>query len=311
MNSDGYIFATDCVTKFHRSIFVAGWFHHPSDKLVSADIVGHDIYACHSMVDLPHLGVASLGANKGFQCQVLRHSDKFSNDIEITFRTENGWVKSVKLADLARDRQERDPSGLLMLEFKKMVAKIDRPRIIDVGGRFGRGFDRSKEFPGTDFVVFDILSGPNVDVVGDAHQLSAHFPAASFDAALSVVVFEHLFMPWKVVLEMNRIMKIGAVGMVVAPQTCGLHELPWDFFRFSETAWDALFNRATGFEILGRAISREMFVLPFVYDDFFAEAEKTAGFGDSAVLFRKVSETSLSWDVDLRDVIETSYPPLS
>ena len=93
-------------------------------------------------------------------------------------------------------------------------------------------------------------------VVADAHQLSSVLPASYFDAVTSTAVFEHLVMPWKVAIEMNRVMKVGAWAFIYTHQTIGMHDLPWDYFRFSDNAWKGIFNRHTGFEIIGTELSR-------------------------------------------------------
>ena len=54
---------------------------------------------------------------------------------------------------------------------------------------------RKDLFAKAGYVGFDIARGPNVDVVGDAHELSRHFPADHFDAVFALSVFEHLAMP--------------------------------------------------------------------------------------------------------------------
>ena len=83
------------------------------------------------------------------------------------------------------------------------------------------------------YVGTDIVAASNVHVVGDAHRLGSMFPKDEFDAVYAAYVFEHLLMPWKVVLELKQ---------------------PWDFWRFSNSAWQALFNADTGFRIVDTAL---------------------------------------------------------
>ena len=63
------------------------------------------------------------------------------------------------------------------------------------------------------YTGIDIVAGENVDVVGDAHQLSEYFDEDCFDAVFSISTFEHLAMPWKAAIEINRVMKTGGVLM--------------------------------------------------------------------------------------------------
>ena len=158
-----------------------------------------------------------------------------------------------------------------------------------------------------EYVVLDILPGSNVDVVCDAHNMS-QIESASFDYVISASVFEHLLMPWKVALEMNRVLKLGGMAWISTHQTVGMHDRPWDFWRFSDTAWDALFNHATGFRIVDRVVDYEEFILPFLIRDGKLDSEKAAGFELSAVLVEKIGSTTLEWPVPLESIIETVYP---
>jgi SAM-dependent methyltransferase len=115
--------------------------------------------------------------------------------------------------------------------FKSLLKASDK--IIDIGGRDRSRNDQSKYFE-QEVTVFDIAEGDNVDIIGDAHELSMHFPRSQFDAAMSVFVFEHLAMPWRVILEINKILKMGGIVFVSTHQTVGLHDTQWDFLRFSE-----------------------------------------------------------------------------
>ncbi len=99
-----------------------------------------------------------------------------------------------------------------------------------------------------EYVGLDIKEGPNVDVVGDAHDLVDAVGRDGFDAVFSIATFEHLAMPWKAVLAVNQVL-ISKAWSIWA-RAPGLHEHPVDFWRFSDQAWRALFNKATGFEIV-------------------------------------------------------------
>ena len=200
-----------------------------------------------------------------------------------------------------------------LVEFRQMTrdlaaAEGRRPRLLDVGGRARSHVQKSEDFPHCDVTVFDIVAHSGVDVVGDAHEMSRLLPAESFDFAQSLAVFEHLLMPWKAAVELNRVLKPGGVCFIWAPQTHALHDLPWDFFRFSDAAWSALFNVHTGFEILGTDMSMQVHVVPRVFPAFSAYAEQTTGCMSCGVIARKIGPSRVDWAVPLRDVIETDYP---
>src|SRR5207302_7313256 len=122
--------------------------------------------------------------------------------------------------------------------------------VLEIGSRARSGISRRDRFPaGSKYVGLDIASGPNVDIVGDAHDLST-FIHEPVDFVLSMSTFEHLLMPWKVAIEMSTVMRVGAIAYIESHQAWPLHEEPWDFWRFSANAWQGLFNTHTGFEIV-------------------------------------------------------------
>jgi SAM-dependent methyltransferase len=182
------------------------------------------------------------------------------------------------------------------------------PRLLDLGGRARSGIRDQAVTEGCDVTVFDLLAAPEVDVVGDAHAMSKHLPAEAFDFVHCVSLFEHLLMPWKVAVEMNRVMKTGGVALIHTHQTTGMHDLPWDFYRFSDTAWHGLFNAYTGFEVIESSMSNWMHIVPRAWQPRYRHAEHAGGFDSSSVLVRKTGAARVDWDVPLQAVLQTSYP---
>jgi len=229
--------------------------------------------------------------------------------LSLRFLARNGEIVDVPLVALMEERISSAKTEIMSQRFIADVnSKVPSPQLLDLGGRDRSRIDRSALFPGARCTVLDIFPGDNVDVVGDAHELSKFFPANYFDFIYCVSVFEHLFMPWKVVLEMNRVLKKGGRAYVATHQTIGVHDMPWDFWRFSTWTWDALFNRFTGFKILEREMDREQYVIPFVLTSSKLDAEKSAGFESTVVLVEKIGRTRLRWPVKLARVLSTSYP---
>jgi SAM-dependent methyltransferase len=220
---------------------------------------------------------------------------------------ESAW----HLRDLLLTAQVRDLRSL-MPRFQQMVADRaaagERPAMLDIGGRARSGVQRSELFPDCDVTVLDIVAEPGVDVVGDAHEMSRLFPAESFDFAMSISVFEHLLMPWKVAIELNRVLKPGGVALIHTHQTEGMHDRPWDFLRFSDTAWAGIFNRYTGFEVICTDLSRYMHAVPAVLLEGVDGPECGGGFQCSGVMVRKTGPALVEWAVPLADVVKTSYP---
>ncbi|QWE14871.1 class I SAM-dependent methyltransferase [Polynucleobacter sp. AP-Sving-400A-A2] len=309
-------FIVDSVSKFHSYVFIEGWFHSSKgDKLIDLSIHGCNVNSVKKTIGFDYGGVLSeLGPSLGFRIEVF--FDEVPDDLldsTLSFMRSSGLVINASLSELCSDRLARSHGNTLGEKFNLCLNNIAsknayRPKVLDIGGRARSGLDRSKAFPGCDVTVIDILPGDNVDVVGDAHELSSCFSEGYFDAVYSVSVFEHLLMPWKVILEINKVLKRDGVGFIFTHQTIGMHDLPWDFFRFSDSAWDSLFNKFTGFEILDRSLDYPTYVIPFILRPDKFTAEKSAGFEGSSILFKKTSDSFLSWNVKVNDIVKTQYP---
>ncbi len=308
MQTDSYVFMADHIAKFFNTIRIAGWFHHPTDGL--ADVRLHDprVTAAIAAVAQPHEGVAALGPDKGFTLQVMRSTEGFDDQAELEFITRDGWRHRVKLADLAAERLGNHATPDLLHRFQAAMHAEPGARILDIGGRSRSGLARRDLFDVGEYTVLDVLPDPSVDVVGDAHALAALFPADHFDGIVSVSVFEHLMMPWAVATQMNHVLKRGGLALIYTHQTLGMHDAPWDFWRYSDTAWDSLFNRHTGFEILARALDGEQFVVPFIQTPNKIHAERAAGYEGSAVLVRKIGPCLMTWPLVAADVAPSMYP---
>ena len=166
-----------------------------------------------------------------------------------------------------------------------------RPKILDIGGRARSGLSLKSEWSNwSDVTVLDIIDQPDVDVCGDAHMISNYFENNSFDAIISVSVFEHLAYPLKVVVESERVLKKGGYFLLHSHQTIGMHDLPWDFWRFSSSAYRALFCNETGFEVIETLMDGLMHITPFYYSQRFISHEAAAGFESSSVIARKIRD---------------------
>ncbi|HQT43993.1 MAG TPA: class I SAM-dependent methyltransferase, partial [Halothiobacillus sp.] len=281
-----------------------------SDRLTAVKMINDELIASFSKVGIDHGGVvASFGPGKGFCVQILKNEEIFNETASLEFTTESGWTGRATLEALCRDRLRipLHPPSVMMNKFLRMT---NRPgvRILDIGGHNRSKNDLSALFGDSECIVLDILPGENVDVVGDAHEMSKLFAPESFDAVYSVSTFEHLSMPWAVAVQMNKILKPGGLGLIFSHQTLAMHDQPWDFWRFSDTAWDALFNEKTGFEILERAMDFEQYVLPHIWRPGKAHEEYAVGFEGSVALIRKTGPCSLAWDVTPHDLTQTNYP---
>lgn len=181
--------------------------------------------------------------------------------------------------------------------------------LLEIGSRARSGVTRRDLLPPAwDYVGLDVLDGPNVDVVGDAHQLSRLFARGRFDAVMALSVIEHIAMPWKLAIELNRVLKPGGMAYFSTHQGWPVHDAPWDFWRFSDQAWQALFNPATGFEVVEARMGEPAFVVAESVHAVTAFGLGQGVFLASNVLVRKIAETTLDWPVELEDITRTMYP---
>lgn len=129
--------------------------------------------------------------------------------------------------------------------------------VLEIGSRVVTGARWRDKFASANYTGFDFYPGDNVDVVGDAHRLSSYFDK-KFDLIFSSAVFEHLYMPWVVAEEIQKLLKVGGCVFVETHFSYKAHERPWNFFQFSEVGLQALFNSALGFEVLDSGMSNPM-----------------------------------------------------
>jgi len=121
----------------------------------------------------------------------------------------------------------------------KLLSKISRERI----GPFIKARAsamRTLEIGATNYyaeyfpnkVGLDIRPGPQVDVVGDVHQLP--FASGSFERVLCTEVLEHLHTPQVAIDEMFRVLKSGGELILTTRFIAPIHDAPGDYFRFTK-----------------------------------------------------------------------------
>jgi hypothetical protein len=192
--------------------------------------------------------------------------------------------------------------------FLEFVAAKEGASMLELGSRARSGNTYKDLFPFLGrYVGTDITSGPNVDVVADAHTLSATI-REQFDFAFSVSVFEHLIMPWVAAYELNKVMNTGGLAFIQSHPTWPLHEEPWDFFRFSKNAWTGLFNRMTGFEIVEAGYGIEAAIVPRVAAGGpLQNIDSCPTYLLTACIARKTGEPLVDWSADPSSVYDLHY----
>lgn len=122
-----------------------------------------------------------------------------------------------------------------------------RGRVLDAGS--GRGAWRKViRSGGAEYESIDLepRGGDRPTWVGDVMRMP-QVPDARYDAVVSHQVLEHLPRPWEAVAEFHRVLRPGGVLVVSAPHLSRRHELPHDYFRFTQEGMAALL-RDGGFE---------------------------------------------------------------
>ena len=181
--------------------------------------------------------------------------------------------------------------------------------VVEIGSRARSGNVRRQRISERhQYTGVDIKKGPNVDRVADVHELSNDLAPGSLDAVFGLEIFEHLAMPWKVALELNKVLKTGGRAMFFTVQAWPLHEEPFDFFRFSKEAWYSLFNDYTGFRVLNAAIGDPARLVGDLQTNATNEILHGRGYLVSSVLVEKTSETKLSWEVPAESLYKGEYP---
>ncbi|MES9991761.1 MAG: class I SAM-dependent methyltransferase [Candidatus Thiodiazotropha sp.] len=195
--------------------------------------------------------------------------------------------------------------------FISSVNEIPRAALLEIGSRDVTGVVWRDAFQSTvAYTGLDIHEGDNVDLVGDAHTLSSKLPAEHFDAVFSVSVFEYLAMPWKAILEINRVMKPGGLLYISTHPTIPPHELPWDFWRYSKETFKTLLNESTGFEILEAEEGAPGRIISLSRDRTTARVHLVPINQSIAVLARKTGlpDPGLAWDIPVSSLLQTEYP---
>jgi hypothetical protein len=240
----------DAVHSFRGFYLAEGWAHDGTGPVAPELILdGRLLPASSERVMRPDLQVLGAPGLCGYRLRYIMGDGESATRLALRFRndTEEIIVENPGAALFAAKTQ--DWAGV-QAAFLEHIRAAPGARILELGSRARSGITRRDLFDGLEYTGFDIIAGENVDVIGDAHRLSTYFLSEHFDFAYSVSVFEHLMWPWKVVLELNEVIKTGGIVLSQSHQTWPVHDAPWDFFRFSDSAWRGLFCETTGFRVL-------------------------------------------------------------
>ncbi|MBI3698158.1 MAG: class I SAM-dependent methyltransferase [Acidobacteria bacterium] len=118
-------------------------------------------------------------------------------------------------------------------------------RVLDAGageGRYARHFAHCR-YVGVDLAVGDqAWDYSRLDARADLARLP--FPDRRFGAALNIVVLEHTHEPGRVLAEIARVLEPGAPLLLIAPQEWGVHQAPYDYYRYTRHGLEWLLAQA-------------------------------------------------------------------
>ncbi len=303
----------ECSAYFER-LRVRGWCFDSSSPIVRVDVVFSTQTTVMQLVSFGQASpdvAGSIDPNAThcrFDEWLTVPVGALGRDFTLRFTFEKG--RTFESGSALENACRGDPYFACWDHFVDQLRTLKAGVVLEIGSRARSAITYRSFIPQQlEYVGMDILPGPNVDLVGDAHELEALFGRHRFVAAFSRSVFEHLAMPWKVALELNKVLRPGGFVFNSSHQTWPLHEEPWDFWRFSTNSWRTIFNAASGFEVQ-EAVCGEPSRIHAIHSNpaTYSLPDSPAYLG-SASIVRKIAETSLAWPVELNVASRENYPP--
>jgi SAM-dependent methyltransferase len=302
-------------------MFFQGWIHCYHRRLVGLRIsIGEDEVTFSRFTerkdllnffpDHPHV------ADSGFQVYVPSAPGE---EVFFTAVTEAGERRFRVRLPREEDRSffpddGLPPSAAFRAFFE--AARKTRGVVVELGARSvspGRSGLRAHFKNAMQYIGVDLYADGNVDVAADAHFLSRRIPRESVDILFSLSVLEHLQCPWLVVAEINKLLRVGGEVFINAPHSWPLHEVPNDFWRFSDEGLKVLFGPAMGFEVLKSGLEDEMRLYPANRGGPLATVPLNPGFCRAFLHARKVrplDPNAVAWPLEEERSMERSraYP---
>jgi SAM-dependent methyltransferase len=98
------------------------------------------------------------------------------------------------------------------------------------------------DYPPVSGGIWATTGGERVDIWGDA--LALPIAPASIDTILCTQVLEHVPEPAQAVAEMARALRAGGYAIITVPQEWGVHQEPYDYYRFTRYGLSYLAEKA-------------------------------------------------------------------
>jgi len=122
--------------------------------------------------------------------------------------------------------------------------------VLEVGSRDINGSVRPLFHGVRRYTGVDLIDGPGVDRVLDAHRLEEAFPDNRFDVVISTEMLEHDPQFWQSVQQMGRVLRpAGFLVLTARGNGFWVHDYPHDYWRFLPDSFRQLFELASCDEI--------------------------------------------------------------
>lgn len=119
---------------------------------------------------------------------------------------------------------------------------IKSGKILEISGAWDKNFEQRAPGGFTfDYVQIGLKEGDPSVIVSDAINMDA-ISDETYVAVCSVSVMEHINKPWLAAREIQRVLKMGGVSIHYAPFSFPVHGSPGDFWRYTRTAFDEIFD---------------------------------------------------------------------
>lgn len=119
-------------------------------------------------------------------------------------------------------------------------------RVLDLGA----GSAKYKEMilkKASEYRSCDAVKNKNIDDI--CNVLNLKYPPESFDTVISTQVMEHVKSPYKMAVEVYKVLKPSGKAIITAPFLIPMHSDPGDYFRFTAKGLSEIFKQS-GFTII-------------------------------------------------------------
>jgi SAM-dependent methyltransferase len=140
-------------------------------------------------------------------------------------------------------------SRCAFLATDSLIKKYIKGKVLDIGC----GTQPYRELIlslGASYEGFDVEQRwEHLDYEGDIHKLPRELEGRIYDCAISLFVWEHLHDPTLAARNVRGLLREDGLFILSAPHLSRIHEIPHDYFRFTEYGLHSVLTKA-GFEPL-------------------------------------------------------------